>query len=91
MKKRIITAFGMAVVFVPVLFFTDTFALPLACAVLSGFAAYEILDCCGIRKNIHMTVFSVLFAALNGSAEAARVAMRTMSKVKRKVGFTDVR
>ena len=27
----------------------------------------------------------------NGSAEAARVAMRTMSKVKRKVGFTDVR
>lgn len=64
MKKRIITAFGMAAVFVPVLFFTDTFALPLACAALSGFAAWEILDCCGIRKNIHMTVFSVLFAAL---------------------------
>ena len=27
----------------------------------------------------------------NGSAEAARVAMRTISKAKRKVGFTDVR
>ncbi|MBR0302575.1 MAG: tryptophan--tRNA ligase, partial [Clostridia bacterium] len=26
-----------------------------------------------------------------GSAEAARAALRTMSKVKRKVGFTDVR
>lgn len=51
MKTRIITGAVMTAVFVPVLCFADTFALPLLAAVLAAAAVYEFAKCVGMSKK----------------------------------------
>ncbi len=52
MKKRIITAVTAIALFVPVLIFSDrpAFLFPTVLALLSGIAAYEILNCVGLSR-----------------------------------------
>ena len=51
MKVRILTAIGMAVVGIPILIFSDTIAFPIALAILSLFAVYEMLRVIGFDKK----------------------------------------
>ena len=52
MFKRILTGvIAFCFVLVPVLFFADTVVLPIAVALFSVVAAYEVLHCVGLHKN----------------------------------------
>ena len=57
MLKRILTGVvAFCFVFVPVLFFADTVVLPIGVAVFALIAAYEILHCVGLHKNICLSL-----------------------------------
>lgn len=56
MKTRIITAVVALCLFVPVLIFSDTVALPLALALCSVVAVYEMVSCIGFKKAFVLTV-----------------------------------
>ena len=89
MLKRTITAIVMTALFIPVCWFSYTPVFPIVMAVLSVVAAYEMLACVGLKKNIAVSVPAYLFAAatpliplfvktLNGSVKlifAASVAL----------------
>ena len=62
MLKRTITAIVAIAVFFPFLYFSDTFMLPLAMSVLGLAAAYEMVGCVGLRKNVWIAVPSYLTA-----------------------------
>lgn len=62
MLKRTITAIVAIAVFFPFLYFSDTFMLPLAMSVLGLAAAYEMVGCVGLRKNVWIAVPSYLLA-----------------------------
>ena len=62
MLKRTITAVVAIAVFFPFLYFSDTFMLPLAMAILGLAAAYEMVGCVGLRKNGWIAVPSYLIA-----------------------------
>ena len=49
MKTRIITAIAALCLFVPVLIFSDTVALPIMLALCSLIAAYEMFSCIGLK------------------------------------------
>lgn len=56
MLKRILTGVvAFCFVLVPVLFFADTVALPIGVAVFTMIAAYEILHCVGLHKNLWLS------------------------------------
>ena len=57
MLKRILTGVvAFCFVLVPVLFFADTVALPIGVAVFTVIAAYEILHCVGLHKNLWLSL-----------------------------------
>ena len=57
MLKRILTGVvAFCFVLVPVLFFADTVALPIGVAVFTMIAAYEILHCVGLHKNLWLSL-----------------------------------
>ena len=57
MLKRILTGIvAFCFILVPVLFFADTVALPLGVAVFALIAAYEILHCVGLHKNLWLSL-----------------------------------
>ncbi|MBO4931617.1 MAG: CDP-archaeol synthase [Clostridia bacterium] len=62
MLKRTITAIVAIAVFFPFLYFSDTFMLPLAMSILGLAAAYEMVGCVGLRKNVWIAVPSYLLA-----------------------------
>ena len=62
MLKRTITAIVAIAVFFPFLYFSDTFMLPLAMSILGLAAAYEMVGCVGLRKNVWIAVPSYLTA-----------------------------
>ena len=56
MLKRILTGVvAFCFVLVPVLFFAETVALPIGVAVFTMIAAYEILHCVGLHKNLWLS------------------------------------
>ena len=64
MLKRILTGVvAFCFVLVPVLFFADTVALPLGVAVFTMIAAYEILHCVGLHKNLWLSLPLYLMSA----------------------------
>ena len=63
MKKRIITAIVALCVFVPIIIFANTPALPIGLAVCAVVAAYEILKCTGFVRSIAVSVPLYLSAA----------------------------
>jgi phosphatidate cytidylyltransferase len=64
MLKRILTGIvAFCFVLVPILFFADTVVLPIAVAVFTLIAAYEILHCVGIHKNLWLSLPLYLMSA----------------------------
>lgn len=79
MKTRIITAVVALCVFLPVLFFSHTIALPIALALCSVLAVYEMLACIGMKRSIAIgaplyVIAAVLpfFLRLNADRELIR-------------------
>lgn len=62
MLKRTITAIVAFAAFFPFLYFSDTFMFPLAMSVLSLAAAYEMIGCVGLRRNVWIAFPSYLMA-----------------------------
>ena len=65
MLVRIITAAAALAILIPVLIFTGTIGFFILFAVISAFSVYEMLGCCGLRKNYSVSVPFIIFAALS--------------------------
>lgn len=63
MLTRIITAAVALAVFVPILYFASTPALPIALAVLCVIAVYEMYSCVGMKKCYPLLVVSAIAGA----------------------------
>lgn len=63
MKKRIITAIVALCVFVPILIFAKTPALPIGIALCTVLAVYEMLGCVGLRRSVAISIPFYLSAA----------------------------
>ena len=64
MVKRIITALLAFIVFIPVLIFSDTIALPIALAIAIVVSLYEICKCMGLNKFYALTIPLYIFGAI---------------------------
>ena len=56
MLKRIITAIIAILVFIPICIFSYTMIFPIAIALLSAVAVFEISKCLGYHKNLLLTI-----------------------------------
>ncbi len=56
MKQRVITAGVLICILIPVLIFSDTWALPAVAAIFSLAGVYELFGCIGLKKNYAITV-----------------------------------
>ncbi len=56
MLKRIITSIVALIVFVPILWFSDTWVFPVAMSLCALIACYEMLSCIGKKKNLFFTL-----------------------------------
>ncbi len=56
MKQRIITGVVAILIFLPVLIFSSTVALPIAIALCSAVAVYEMSACIGLKKAVALSV-----------------------------------
>ncbi len=56
MLKRTITSIVGIAVFVPVVLFSDTLILPIAAAIFTLIALYEMFGCIGVKNNFVLTV-----------------------------------
>ncbi|MBQ7172756.1 MAG: phosphatidate cytidylyltransferase [Clostridia bacterium] len=63
MKKRIITAIFVLLIFVPTLIFSGSPALPIIMAICSIFSVYELFACVGYQKSIALSLPFYLIAA----------------------------
>ncbi len=64
MKTRIITAVVAIAILLPVLIFSGSFLLPLALALCSVIAVFEMSSCIGIKKDLLLTLPTYLAAAV---------------------------
>ena len=64
MKQRIITSVVAVCVLLPVLFFHDSFLLPLGVAACSLIAVYEMLGCMGFKKlgSVSVPIYTIAAA-----------------------------
>ncbi|MBE6627942.1 MAG: CDP-archaeol synthase [Ruminococcaceae bacterium] len=62
MKTRIITAIVAICILLPVLIFSDTVIFPIAMAILSLVALYEMSSCIGLKKSFALTFPTYLLA-----------------------------
>lgn len=65
MLKRIITSICAVCVLVPVLWFSDTFLLPLGIAAVSVIATYELAKCMGLDKHLGMVLPAYAVSAIS--------------------------
>ena len=65
MKKRIITGIVMAVIMIPLGFFTDTWALPVFFALMSAVSAYELMLCTKLHRNLWFAVPTYILSFLS--------------------------
>ncbi len=56
MLKRVITSIVALIVFVPILWFSDTWIFPVAMALCAFLGCYEMLSCVGKQKNIFLAL-----------------------------------
>ncbi len=56
MKTRIITATVALAVFLPVLYFSETFVFPLAIGIVAAVAGYEMASCAGLSKRLSVVL-----------------------------------
>ena len=62
MLTRIITGICLVLVAIPVIIFSDTFALEVFASLLSGIAVYEMMHCLKIHKNYYLCIPSYIVA-----------------------------
>lgn len=62
MLKRTITAIVAIALFIPVCIFSGTVVFPIVMAALAAVAAYEMLSCIGLKKNVFISVIAYLYA-----------------------------
>ena len=62
MLKRIVTSVCAVCVLLPVLFFSNTFALPLGVAAVALIATYEMAKCMGLHRRIGLLLPMYMFA-----------------------------
>lgn len=63
MKKRVITGIVALCVFIPILIFANTPALPIGLAFCAILAVYEMLGCTGLRRSVAVSIPFYLCAA----------------------------
>ncbi len=63
MAKRIITAVIAVALFIPVLWFSDTYVFPLAMAFLGTIAAFEMLKCIGSLETWAVSIPQIIISA----------------------------
>lgn len=63
MKKRIITALVAICILIPVLLFANTVLLPIAVAICTILAVYEMLACIGLQKSVAISIPFYICAA----------------------------
>ncbi len=63
MLKRIITAVVAVALFIPVLYFSDTYVFPAAMAFLATIASFEMLKCLGTLQNWAFSIPQVIISA----------------------------
>ena len=63
MRQRIISAFIMLAIFIPVIIFSGTVLFVIAGAICSAVAVYEMLACTGQKKNLFLSVPAILYSA----------------------------
>lgn len=64
MKTRIITAIVALLVFVPVLYFSDTWVFPIMMGVIAAFAGHEMASAAGLGKKLYISLPAALFCFL---------------------------
>ena len=64
MLKRTITAVCAMAIFVPICYFSGTIIFPIAMALASLIAAYEMTGCTGMRKNLAVSIPSCIVGIL---------------------------
>lgn len=64
MLKRTVTAICAIAIFIPICWFSDTFIWPVAMAILSGIATYEMLGCVGMKKSVGIAAPSYLIGVI---------------------------
>ena len=68
MLKRFITGFCLIAAAVPILYFSDTWILPVVAAFLSVTAAFEVVRCIGVVGKYRMTIPIYVYAVTLPSA-----------------------
>ena len=63
MLKRTITAVWAMAIFIPICYFSDTLVFPIAMAIASLIAAYEMIGCVGVRKSLAVSIPTCLISA----------------------------
>ncbi len=61
MRTRTITAIICLLILVPILVFGGAWGAGISFALICGFSVYEMLVCCGLQKNLLVSIPSVLF------------------------------
>ena len=60
MLKRVITGAVLFAIILPVLYFSDTWALPILMSLCAGLAVFEMLRCLGVVKNLGISIPAIL-------------------------------
>lgn len=64
MLKRTLTAIVALMLFVPILVWGGPWGVAAVLALISGFSVFEMLGCCGLRKNLLISVPSIIISAV---------------------------
>ena len=62
MLKRVITSIISICILLPILFLSDTVVLPIAVAIMTTIALYEMYRCFGKEKKLYLSIPAYLFA-----------------------------
>ena len=65
MLTRTITAIAALAVFVPILIWGGYWGVAAAFAVIAGFSVYEMLGCCGLKKNFLVSIPMILISMVS--------------------------
>ncbi|MBP5155191.1 MAG: hypothetical protein J6252_01255, partial [Clostridia bacterium] len=69
MLTRILTAFVALALFIPLMIFGGVWGACALFTVITAFSVFEMLSCCGLVKNLYITIPAVLLSALVPVAE----------------------
>ena len=64
MLKRTITAIVAVMILLPILWFSDTYVLPVAIAIVTCISLFEMFSCIGMKKKVGATLPAYLIGAL---------------------------